>query len=179
MSGAEPLTHRGDTKIELRSCEARARLNWDDYQPTNLLVYKRALFLVGRIGASPKVYVLAVERIREAELGETFPPPADWSVDTWLAGRFGLTSDNEHPEPEEVVLRFTADMALYVRDRAFHPSQVLEEIRDGQVRLRLQVTGRELVPFVLQWGPKVVVEAPAWLRKAVAAELSAALLPYV
>jgi predicted DNA-binding transcriptional regulator YafY len=156
----------------------RGNTTFDGYEPTNLLVYKRALYLLGRIGGSRKPYPLALDRISRAEPGEPFEPPAGWDVDAWLADRFGLTADEHRDAPEEIVLRFAADVALYVRERTFHPTQRLEEIRDGQLRLRMRAMGRELVPFVLQWGPKVVVEGPDWLRDAVRTELEEALRGY-
>lgn len=147
------------------------------FAPANLLVYKRGLYLVGRYGAGGRDYALAVDRIETAALGAPFDPWA-FDVDAWLAGRFGLTTDPEHLEPEEIVLRFVADRALLVRERPPHPSAVLETLRDGDLKVTLTVTGKEFVPYVLQWGPKVRVESPTWLREAVREELAAALRRY-
>ncbi|MEQ1565594.1 MAG: WYL domain-containing protein [Myxococcota bacterium] len=169
---------RGSLRVSLTYDAAQGERTFPGFEPTNLLVYKRALYVVGHFDGSAKAYAYAVDRVRSVALGDPFPRRADWDVDAWLRDRFGLTSDPEHDDPQEVVLRFAADRAMYVRERTFHPSQRLEALRDGQVRLTMWVTGKELLPFVLQWGPKVVVEAPEWLREAVAAELEAALAAY-
>jgi hypothetical protein len=168
---------RASRRVSLTYDAAKGERTYPDLEPTNLLVYKRALYVVGRLGGS-KSYAYAIDRVRGVELGEPFAPHDGWDVDAWLRDRFGLTSDPEHDEPEAVVLRFPADRAMYVKERMFHPSQEIERLRDGQVRLTMHVTGKELLPFVLQWGPKVVVEAPDWLRAEVIAELRAALAAY-
>jgi predicted DNA-binding transcriptional regulator YafY len=149
----------------------------DPFLGTNLLVYRRALYVVGRIGDGARVYALALDRILAAELGDPFDAPP-FDVDGWLRGRFGLTSDPEHEEPEPISLRFAPDVALLVRERCFHATAEVSDLRDGQVRLTMTATGRELLPFVLQWGSKVVVESPDWLRDAVRDELADALRRY-
>jgi predicted DNA-binding transcriptional regulator YafY len=166
-------------RLKLRYDGPRGARDHDAFFPTNLLVYKRALYLVGRFSPTEegRVYALAVDRVAEAAAGDAFTG-APFDVDAWLAGRFGITTERDQEEPEEVVLHFSADAALLVRERSFHPSQRLEEIRDGSVRLHLRVTGLELVPFVMAWGPKVVVEAPRWLRDRVREELAQALRRY-
>lgn len=168
---------RSRRRVALTYEAALGPRTYPEFEPTNLLVYKRALYVVGHLGGRP--YAYAIDRVKGVVLGDPFPPKPDWNVDAWLGDRFGLTSDPDHDTPEDVILRFAADRRMYILDRTFHPSQLpIEELRDGQVRLTMRVTGKELLPFVLQWGPKVVVESPAWLRDAVIAELRCALSAY-
>ena len=68
----------------------------------------------------------AVDRFESVEVTEEeFEPPDHLSVDERLSNAFGISSE----EPMDVVVRFTEEQALYIRERIWHPSQELEELR--------------------------------------------------
>jgi predicted DNA-binding transcriptional regulator YafY len=112
-----------------------------------------------------RVFMLA--RIQEYQpLEERFTPrpaltPATYSRDTFLT---------EHgAAPYEVVLRFDAYQARWIRERTWHPSQQIEEHADGGLTLRLTIAGEgDLLRWVLGYGSHVEVLDPAWLRERVA-----------
>lgn len=143
-------------------------------QPLTLVVYRRALYVVGRLGG--RAYAFAVDRMRAVTVGEPFEYPTDWDVDDWLAGRFGIAAGDE--EPMDVVLRFSAKVAHLVRARQWHATQTLADLPDGQVLLVMRTMGMELVRFVLEWGEHCHVLAPAELREQVVSELRNALATY-
>lgn len=143
-------------------------------EPLTLVVYKRALYLVVRLGKKP--YTFAIDRMDDVEVGEPFEYPADWDVDAWLGGRFGIVAQDE--APEDVAIRFTARVAHLVKARTWHPSQTVVELADGEVLLHLRANGLELVPFVLEWGEQCEVLGPEWLRDRVVGELRNALARY-
>ncbi len=62
----------------------------------------------------------------------------------------------------QVVVRFDAYQARYIRERAWHPDQVLEEHRDGGATLRFPASGlHEIARWVLGYGRHAqVVEPP-------------------
>ena len=61
-----------------------------------------------------------------------------------------------------------SDVAAYVRERVWHPSQQIHERRDGSLELRLETSGRkELTRWILSWMPNVSVLAPRELRERV------------
>jgi predicted DNA-binding transcriptional regulator YafY len=65
-----------------------------------------------------------------------------------------------------VRLLFAKDVATYIRERVWHPSQQLRERRDGGLEVRLETSGRkELTRWILSWMPHVKVLAPRQLRK--------------
>lgn len=145
------------------------------YDPLALLVFRRALYLVGR--ARGRTKTLAIERIQRVTVGAPFERPADWDLDRWLAPRFGLLGADDDA-PEQVRIRFDASVAHLVRARVWHPSQVLEDAIGGAVVLRMTVFGAELVRFVREWGHLAEVLEPAWLRDEVRASLEQALARY-
>lgn len=147
------------------------------FQPLTLVIYRRALYLLGLEvnEEGPQERLLAVDRIQEAQRGEPFLYPEDHHPDAVLGARFGIWKE-EQIEP--VLLRFSADRAHLVRSRHWHASQKIVDLPDGRVELQMLTGGRELVRFCLEWGPKVEVVQPPWLRKAVIDELTAALQQY-
>ena len=89
-----------------------------------------------------------------------FEYPATYDPHSLFADSFGITSG----PPEDVVARFTPDVALYVRERQWHPTQRIEALPDGGVRLRMRVAvSPELREWLLGFGAQVRVEAPAVL----------------
>ncbi len=149
----------------------------DALEPLTLLLYRRAIYVIGRPGPSATPRLYAVERMRETRVGEPFEWPSGWDPRAFLGDRFGVFADPQS-RPEPVVLRFDADRLDLLRSRVWHPTQRIVVAEDGSVELHLRSHGRELVRFVLEWGAAVEVVQPQSLREAVVAELSGALARY-
>ena len=70
-------------------------------------------------------------------------------------------------------LLFAKEVATYVRERIWHPSQQLRERPGGRLELRLVTSGRkELTRWILSWMPHVKVLGPRQLRERVKERLS-------
>jgi len=62
------------------------------------------------------------------------------------------------------VLRFTQAYAGIIREKEWHPGQVLEPQPDGALILRLHVNDHRLIKrWVMYWGPECQVLEPAEL----------------
>jgi predicted DNA-binding transcriptional regulator YafY len=81
--------------------------------------------------------------------GRTFERPQKFSLEKRLRGSFGVHSG----EGEfDVVLRFNAHAADYVREKRWHESQQLRKLRNGGVELRLKLSSLgEVERWVLSW----------------------------
>lgn len=142
-------------------------------RPYALVLYRYGLYAVGeRTYASDRsdarIRIYAIERFKQVELlrGQVFERPADFHIDRYFRGAFGLHAGDEEVE---VRLRFTRKATPYVTSRTYQTGQKVEMQDDGGVILRFQATDlTEVVPFVLQWGREVQVDAPAELVEAVA-----------
>lgn len=142
-------------------------------QALTLVVYRRALYCMAQLpDGARRLYALDRMRGAESTRGVTRSYPEDWDPAQHWRHSFGNTPTGK---PEWIVLRFDAAGAKYVRPRQYHPTQQLSELSDGGVELRMKVTGRELARFVLEWGPRVQVIEPAWLREEVVKQLGEAL----
>jgi predicted DNA-binding transcriptional regulator YafY len=119
------------------------------------------------------VRTFALERFRQLRVtDDTFEPPADFDLDDYLAGSFGLFRG----QPVKVALRFSRSVARYVVERQWHPSQQAAPHLTGELDLSLQVPiCPELTRWVLSYGKDVEVLAPQSLRAAIRHEWLAAL----
>ena len=99
--------------------------------------------------------------------GKTFERPPKFSVEKILRDSFGVHSGaGEY----EVVLRFDEPTADYIREKRWHPSQQLREIKEGGVELHLKLSSLgEIQRWILGWGGSVVVLQPPELAQSVRA----------
>jgi proteasome accessory factor B len=68
-----------------------------------------------------------------------------------------------------VAIRFTELVSDYVREKKWHPSQKLRELRNGGVELHLTLSSLvEVQRWVLSWGGQASVISPAELRDHIA-----------
>jgi proteasome accessory factor B len=97
--------------------------------------------------------------------GKTFARPEKFSLDKRLRDSFGVHSgEGDH----DVVIRFNAHAADYIREKKWHESQQLRELKNGGVELRLKLSSLvEIERWVLSWGGDAVVVKPRELAEAV------------
>jgi predicted DNA-binding transcriptional regulator YafY len=76
-------------------------------------------------------------------------------------------------------VRFRADQARYVREREWHPTQTLRDLKGGGVELCFRAGGWfEIRRWILGWGDAAEVVRPAALRREVASVLQRAATAY-
>jgi predicted DNA-binding transcriptional regulator YafY len=67
-----------------------------------------------------------------------------------------------------VVIRFAPEVADYIREKRWHDSQALRELRGGGVELRLRLSSLgEVERWVLSWAGRATVVRPSALKEAV------------
>jgi proteasome accessory factor B len=99
------------------------------------------------------------------ETGETFTPSKKFSLEQRLRDSFGVLSGQGE---FDVVVRFSKRVADYVREKKWHDSQQLRELRDGAVELSLKLSSlAEVERWVLSWGGDAVVMLPQQLKESV------------
>jgi proteasome accessory factor B len=97
--------------------------------------------------------------------GETFERPRQFSVEKMLRDSFGVHSGKGE---FDVVIRFDAFAADYIREKRWHPSQQLRELKDGGVELGLKLSSLgEVQRWVLGWGGSAQVLRPPELVQAI------------
>jgi len=123
-------------------------------------------FLFAYDHARKDVRTFVPARVKAAKrTGKTFDRPQTFSLEERLRNSFGVHSGEGH---YDVVLRFDPRVADYVREKKWHESQELRELKNGGVELRLRLSGlAEIERWVLSWGGDATVVAPAELAAAV------------
>jgi len=115
----------------------------------------------------------ALQRIHDVRVTETSSSRASqFDLRQHMADAFGIERGKR---PVNVVIRFSAAQAPYVRERAWHRSARVQDRIDGGcvLRMRVAVTS-ELERWLLQYGPDAEVMRPKSLRDAIATRLRAA-----
>jgi len=146
-------------------------------QPLSLIMFKRALYLVGRKHKEDRVLdlTLAIERIKQVTVSDQgFAYPQDYDPAGRFQEHFGLVRENA--EPADLVLHFDSEVAANVASRKWHKTQDIERHEDGSVTLRMQVgIGEELIAWILGYGHHVRIVAPQSLRQTIGERLRRAL----
>jgi proteasome accessory factor B len=82
--------------------------------------------------------------------GKTFERPQKFSLEKRLRDSFGVHSGEGQ---YEVVIRFNARAADYIREKKWHESQQLRELKGGAVQLAFKLSSLvEIARWILSWG---------------------------
>jgi predicted DNA-binding transcriptional regulator YafY len=143
-------------------------------EPYRVAYAQGTLYLFAFVPAYGEMRTFAVQRIQDVTvLDEHFDQQEA------AAGVFPDSLSAFSGTPERVVIEFSAAEAPYVRERDWHPSQVLEELADGRVRLTLDVVvDWGLEAWILGFGAAARVVSPASLVARLTQRLEAALRQY-
>ena len=135
-------------------------------QPYGLLYGNRA-FLVARTDWAEEPRLWRLANVSDARMtDETFERDPEFDLKRYAKRSFGTFQER----PVDVVLRFDAGVAPDATAFLFHPDQVIEENRDGSLRVRFRAGGiDEMCWHLFTWGESVTVEKPALLRRRLAA----------
>jgi len=146
--------------------------------PYAMVLYKDAIYCVGLHTGRGEIRTFLLDRMRDTESSalDRFELPADFKVDDYFQGGFGIWRGSRKIK---VVIDFDAAVAELVRSRRVHESQKLATLPDGSLRLAMTVGDlTELTSWILGWGKTARVVEPEGLAAAVRSELSAALARY-
>lgn len=135
--------------------------------PYRLALAQGGVYLVAWVPQYDEFRTFAAERIERLTVTEdVFKKTRELPADL-----FRSSMGVYWGEPERVEIRFAPRVAMIVRGRVWHESQILEDLPDGGVRLVLQVCDdAALRSWVLGFGSAATVVSPAALAQAIADE---------
>ena len=135
-------------------------------EPYHLAAYHGNWYVVALNTAAGRVETFALSRYRWiGGTGEHFARPAAFDPRAFFRGAFGISQAGE---VWKVRLVFAREVATYIGERLWHPSQRMQGRRDGGLELRLETSSRkELTRWVLSWVPHVRVLGPRELQERV------------
>jgi predicted DNA-binding transcriptional regulator YafY len=144
--------------------------------PYKLLFFEGSFYVLAYCGLRQDIRVFALDRIRKIELtDEPFEIPDTLRIDDFLKSSFGVFQG----PPVRVRIHFAKDIAGYITEKSWHPSQRITTRADGSVIFEAEVAGTEEIKhWVLKWGAQAVVLAPESLRMDIRREAEKMLKTY-
>lgn len=172
-----------------RALEARRSVSLEHYAPHRNETTRRQLdlyhlkrfrgdwYAVGYCHLRQTVRTFALSRVRLVqEEPAAYEVPESFDAEAFFGGSMGIEAGGQI---QDVVVDFDAYQARWVREYLWHGSQVLEDLPDGRLRVRMQVAlSTELRQWILGYGCHAQVAAPAELVTLIREELRAALALY-
>jgi predicted DNA-binding transcriptional regulator YafY len=144
--------------------------------PYRLLFFEGSFYVLGHCGLRQEIRVFALDRIRRIDLtDEAFDVPEELSIEEFLKSSFGVF----HGPLTRVKIRFAKQIAGYITEKVWHPSQSVTLRADGSVLFEVEVAGTEEIKhWVLKWGARAEVLTPLSLREEIRREAEALLKTY-
>lgn len=135
-------------------------------EPLTLAVYRGGLYLLARFVDHPKIYNMAVDRVRAAALLDEhydYPPAREYSPEAVLEDGFGIFVPPTRKKINvELVFANERWLKLYVRERRWSANQQFQDLPDGKLKMKFRVNSLvEVKPWVLQFGDQVQVVKPS------------------
>lgn len=123
-------------------------------------------FLFAYDHARKDIRTFAPARIQSAKAtGKIFERTQKFSLEKRLRDSFGVHAGEGK---FEVVIRFTPRAADYIREKKWHPSQTLKDLKDGGAELMMKLSSLgEVERWVLSWAGEAKVVQPKELRESV------------
>ena len=128
--------------------------------PYRLVYAQGSLYLFAYVALYQQVRTFAVERIQQlTPLDETFTPVED-VTEAARPHSLGIY----HGKPEQVQLEFASEIAPYVQERTWHPSQMTTLRKNGALVLTMSVClDNSLQKWIRSFGSSVRVISPQTL----------------
>jgi predicted DNA-binding transcriptional regulator YafY len=138
--------------------------------PQFLYFAKGGLYLIAKDMKDKVFKTFALPRIKNAEMLDVSYPEPTVDPKSYFQYCFGVYKASE---PEKIVLKFSPQIAGFVKERRWHESQINRTLNSGELEVELFVgVTPELTQWVLGFGSHVYVSQPLSLRKLMAQEIS-------
>jgi predicted DNA-binding transcriptional regulator YafY len=120
-------------------------------------------YVIGHDSWAGELRTFKLDRLERAQmLDQSYEIPPEFDADAFLAHSWGIMRGEGLTD---VVLQFSPAVAALVRERTWHPSQILDELASGGLLFTVRVSEpREMRPWIRSWGADVEVLEPVYLR---------------
>ncbi len=142
------------------------------------LIFEYGLwYVIGYCHLRKKVRIFALDCIKDFKMtGKPYIIPDNFNMDDYFKTGWHMI---QYGKPVEVVLKFTKHYARWIKRKKWHPTQVIEEHKDGSITFTVTVQGSmELKWWIYHWIPHVEILSPPELRKEVTGEMREMLKRY-
>lgn len=164
----EAIAGRRVCRVGYRAVSTGGARRTYEVLPLKVFVHDRALYVLCQFQGRGTIGTLNLHRLEQVEVTDrTAEPPAGFDAAAYAESAFGIYPG---ARPVTYVLRFRPEVAAYIKERSWHPSQALEDLSDGGVQLTFRCgESYEVTSWVAGWREWVTVQRPASLRRDLAA----------
>jgi predicted DNA-binding transcriptional regulator YafY len=157
------IEQRRICRVSYRRPQAEPRDKPIEVLPLRIFAHQGAAYLMCQFVKHATLGTLNLQRVQGLEvLPQQGVIPADFDPAKMEWSAFGVHTGSALVTYK---LRFDAEVAAYIRERTWHPSQVLTELERGAVELRFTCgESWEVSSWVASWRQHVEVLEPAQLR---------------
>lgn len=145
--------------------------------PYGLFFHEGLWYVIGYCRLRDEIRIFALDCIKEIKVTNVpYAIPDNFDINEyfkpgWKMRRYG--------EPVEVVLKFSERYARWIKRKKWHPTQVIEEQKDGSIVFKVKVEGTiELKWWIYHWIPHVEVLSPPELKQEMIEEMEGMLKVY-
>jgi predicted DNA-binding transcriptional regulator YafY len=144
--------------------------------PYRIWFFDGTFYLIGFCHFREEVRIFALDRIKMLhQTKDPFEMQPEFDFDEFLKTSFGVFQG----EPTQVKIRFSPEVAGYIKEKIWHDSQKLEYQEDGSLLFEAVVAGtQEIKYWILGWGSHAEVLEPESLKEEICAQAVATLNLY-
>ena len=119
--------------------------------PYRIWFFNGTFYLVGHCHLRNEIRIFALERIKMLNhTDKSFTVPEGFDVEDMMRASSGVIKGR----PEQVRICFDSEVAGYIQERVWHPSQRLLPQGDGSLVFEADIAvNEELRKWILSWGP--------------------------
>lgn len=155
---------------------SRNRITQRQIDPYGVQYFDGSFYVIANCQLKNTVRIFALDRIKTYRLtNERFKRPENFSTRQHMNNSFGIFQGS----PTPVRIRFSPQVAGYIKEKKWHESQVLTENPDGSLDFEVVVAGTQEIRFwLLSWGANAEILAPDSLRQDIKNEIDAMQVHY-
>ncbi|MDN5338431.1 MAG: hypothetical protein PWQ20_1501 [Thermotogaceae bacterium] len=141
------------------------------FEPYQIIYSDEHWFIFGKVRNKNFETFLRISRIKAIEITQkSFSRPNSKSLNEKLKYVWGTHYSNY--EPIEIKIKFSENVAQKIKDTLRHPTQSIEDLKDGGIIYTIKVLGyREIISWVLSWGRNAEILSPDWVRERIKNEI--------
>ncbi|MCL5878332.1 MAG: WYL domain-containing protein [Deltaproteobacteria bacterium] len=138
--------------------------------PYGLIFNKGIWYAVAYCSLRKGIRSFALDCIKDAVVTDEFYEiPSEFDLKEYLKPGWQIISSGK---PVEVMLRFNKDIARWIKRRKWHPTQIIEEQKDGSNIFKVMVSDTsEIKWWSYNWAPNCEILSPPELRKEVTEDI--------
>ena len=151
-------------KVAYTAAKAGGKVHNYTVLPLKVFAHDGATYLLCHYPRRDKVLTLNLHRLSALEVTRaTGTVPPDFDPAQHERAAFGVTRGGP---VEAWELRFSANVAPFIRERLWHPTQRIVEGEEGRLTLHFSCEGAvEVFAWVCSWHQEIEVITPVWARE--------------